>query len=145
MKRSMRKVMPAAVALLLMAVMLCAGAVSALATTVTDAAERTGLSFKVETTNGMEHPTGYYYSPKQLEQIPVTFEAWVYIPSERYSGKNAVISNYLEISGDEFFDFCIHSNGIPHLYIGRGLGKDYATFKFSDAQVRSTSTRSFLR
>ena len=135
MKRSVTKATRIVVALLLVAVMLCAGGVSTFATTVTDAVERTGISFEVDTTNGLTHPTGYYYSPKQLEQIPVTFEAWVYIPSAQYSGKNAVISNYLEISGDEFFDFCIHPNGIPCLYIGRGLGESYATFEFSDAQV----------
>ena len=116
----------------LMAVLLC---MAVLVPVLPAAAERSGLSFKVETTNGLEHPTGYYYSPKQLEQIPVTFEAWVYIPSERYSGKNAVISNYLEIPGDEFFDFCIYANGVPTLFVGRGLGKDYATFNFSDAKV----------
>ena len=116
----------------LMAVLLC---MAVLVLALPAAAERTGISFEVETTNGLKHPTGYYYSPKPLEQIPVTFEAWVYIPSDQYSGQSAVISNYLEIENDEFFDFCINSNGVPTLFVGKGLGKGYATFNFSDAKV----------
>ncbi|MBR4420597.1 MAG: metallophosphoesterase, partial [Clostridia bacterium] len=97
--------------------------------------DRTGVSFDMETSGDIVHPTGYYYAHKRLEQIPVTLEAWIYIPAEVYNLEGSIISNYAEIPGDEFFNFAISAYGIPTFWVGKGKGTSYSTLSFAEAKV----------
>ena len=46
-----------------------------------------GITFERMETNGIDHPIGYYTTEKRYEKMPVTFEAWVYVPKSIYSSR----------------------------------------------------------
>lgn len=82
-----------------------------------DDAARTGLQNQWTVTEGVEHPIGGYLSEKLLEKLPVTIEAWVYIPQEVYAESvGTVIGNYHGRNKDTF-TLTIEANGLPQLTI----------------------------
>lgn len=97
--------------------------------------ERSGITLERTTTNGKSHPVGYYVSEKRYEKMPVTFEAWVYIPKSVYSERGGIIiGNYQSFSKDDFVNFEIHTNGVPRLLINDPSGTMH-DYKFTKATV----------
>ena len=97
------------------------------------AAERTGITVEREQSadvfgEAVTHTKGYYISDKKLEALPVTYEAWVYIPSEVYDTASGVILGTQwdawddtwngAGSGDVHFSFGIKPGGHPTLVYG---------------------------
>ena len=94
-----------------------------------------GITFERMETNGIDHPIGYYTTEKRYEKMPVTFEAWVYVPKSIYSSRcGAILGNYQSFSKDDYVNFEIHSNGIPRLVFGDNSGNMY-DYKFARAPV----------
>lgn len=92
------------------------------------ATDRTGIVHERITTAGFTHPEATYLTQKRLDKVPVTYEAWVYVPREVYSGRaGAILGNYLGSTNDEYVNFEIHQNGVPRLCIGEvgGVMHDY--------------------
>ena len=117
------------------AILLAAMMLSAFTLTVSAADARTGITFKYVKTNGVSHPEGYYFSEKRLERMPVTFEAWVYIPSSVHASRcGAILANYVSYSKDDFVNFEIHSKGVPRLVISEPNGT-FHDYKFTGATV----------
>lgn len=85
---------------------------------VNAAENRSGITMQRTETNGVSHPVGYYTAEKRFEKMPITFEAWVYIPKSVYSQRGGIIiGNYQSFSKDDFVNFEIHTNGVPRLLI----------------------------
>jgi hypothetical protein len=94
-----------------------------------------GITFERTTTNSVNHPVGYYNTEKRYEKMPITFEAWVYIPKSIYSSRcGAILGNYQSFAKDDYVNFEVHSNGIPRLVFGDNAGNMY-DYKFSRAPV----------
>ena len=56
--------------------------------------KNSGITFERTTTNSINHPVGYYNTEKRYEKMPITFEAWVYIPKSIYSSRcGAILGN----------------------------------------------------
>jgi predicted phosphodiesterase len=67
--------------------------------------------------------------------MPITFEAWVYIPKSIYSSRcGAILGNYQSFAKDDYVNFEVHSNGVPRLVFGDNAGNMY-DYKFSRAPV----------
>lgn len=97
--------------------------------------EHSGITLERTTTNGKSHPVGYYVTEKRYEKMPITFEAWVYIPKSVYSQRGGIIiGNYQSFSKDDFINFEIHTNGVPRLLIDDPSGTMH-DYKFSRAPV----------
>ncbi len=97
--------------------------------------DRSGIMLEYTSTKGSSHPSGYYLSNKKYEKMPVTFEAWVYIPKSVYSSRAGIIlGNYQGFAKDDYINFEIHSNGVPRLAIGEPGGSMY-DFKFTRAII----------
>ena len=76
-------------------------AVTATTNSTTEAEERTGITIDRVTTQNtfgesVTHAEGYYWTDKRLEEIPVTYEAWVYMPSSVSYPKegNVILSTF---------------------------------------------------
>ena len=94
-----------------------------------------GITFERTTTNSVNHPVGYYNTEKRYEKMPITFEAWVYVPKNVYSSRcGAILGNYQSFAKDVYVNFEIHSNGVPRLVFGDNAGNMY-DYKFSRAPV----------
>lgn len=94
-----------------------------------------GLMIPRENTGGIDHSSAVYLTEKKSEKLPVTFEAWVYIPSLIYSQRGGIIlGNYVGYANDEFINFEIHTKGVPRflIYENDGTTHDY---KFTSAPV----------
>ena len=99
--------------------------------------DRKGITLDRTETNGVSHPVGYYVTEKRFEKMPVTFEAWVYIPRSVYSQRGGIIiGNYQRFSKDDFINFEIHTNGVPRLLIDDPSGTMH-DYKFTKAAVRA--------
>ena len=99
--------------------------------------DRKGITLDRTETNGVSHPVGYYVTEKRFEKMPVTFEAWVYIPRSVYSQRGGIIiGNYQSFSKDDFINFEIHTNGVPRLLIDDPSGTMH-DYKFTKAAVRA--------
>jgi calcineurin-like phosphoesterase family protein len=97
--------------------------------------EHSGIKFERTQTNGIDHPVGYYNTDKRYEKMPITFEAWVYVPKSTYSSRQgAILGNYQSFGKDDYVNFEIHSSGIPRLVFGDNAGNMY-DYKFSRAPV----------
>lgn len=119
----------------ILTVLLAAMMLSAFPFIVTAADVRSGITFKYVKTNGVSHPEGYYFSEKRLEKMPVTFEAWVYVPSSIHASRcGAILANYVSYSKDDFVNFEIHSKGVPRLVISEPDGT-FHDYKFTGAAV----------
>lgn len=90
----------------------------------TKSGERTGITIDNVKTDGVTHPEGYYWSGKQLEEFPVTYEAWIYIPYEFYNEEGNVILGNIPhsyaVSTNYWFSFEIKWKGEPKLMFGDG-------------------------
>ncbi|MBP3333679.1 MAG: hypothetical protein J6M35_06490, partial [Clostridia bacterium] len=89
----------------------------------TKAGERTGIEVDRIVTDGVTHPEGYYRSDKKLEEIPVTYEAWVYMPSSvsYETNGNRILSNIPHIYAvgtDNWFSFELKNGCEPKLMFG---------------------------
>ncbi len=86
--------------------------------------ERTGITIDKVTTNGVTHPEGYYWSGKKPEALPITYEAWVYIPKSLYDEeRNVILGNIphsYAVGTDYWFSFEIKWKGEPKLMFGDG-------------------------
>ena len=99
------------------------------------AGEQSGITLERTKTNGVDHPVGYYTTEKRYEKMPITFEAWVYIPKSVYSQRGGIIiGNYQSFSKDDFVNFEIHTNGVPRLLFCDPSGTMH-DFKFARAPV----------
>ena len=108
---------------------------SLLSLSVSSADTKSGITFERTKTNGIDHPVGYYNTDKRFEKMPITFEAWVYVPKSIYSARcGAILANYQSFSKDNYVNFEIHSNGVPRLAFGDNAGNMY-DYKFSRAPV----------
>lgn len=107
---------------------------AAMSASATDAAP-SGIEIPSVDVGGKKHPVGYYVSDKRLEHIPVTLEAWVYIPKSAYSSRAGIIlANYAGFNKDDFFTFEIHQNGVPRLVFS-DFGGELKDFKFPKATI----------
>ncbi len=108
------------------------------ATETAESSERTGITVeRVQSADvfgeALTHTKGYYMIDKKLEALPVTYEAWVYIPSEVYDTASGVIlGTQWDIwndtwtggnSGDTHFSFGIRAGGHPTLVYGKNGSK----------------------
>ncbi len=108
---------------------------SLLSLSVSSADTKNGITLERMKSNGVDHPVGYYNTEKRYEKMPITFEAWVYIPKSVYSARGGVIlGNYQSFSKDDFVNFEIHTNGVPRLLFCDPSGTMH-DFKFSRAPV----------
>lgn len=99
------------------------------------AEDRSGITMERTETKGVSHPVGYYTAEKRFEKMPITFEAWVYIPKSVYSQRGGIIiGNYQSFSKDDFVNFEIHTNGVPRLLIDDPSGTMH-DYKFTKAVV----------
>lgn len=100
---------------------------------VAGADTRTGISHERMVTRQVEYPSGSYYCEKLLEDLPVTMEAWVYLPAETYESLGGTILGNKPQKNTAAFTFSIEENGVPQLAFGHKSGEH--TFTFSDAAV----------
>ncbi|MBO5969641.1 MAG: metallophosphoesterase [Clostridia bacterium] len=108
---------------------------SSLSLLASAADKHSGITFERTETNGINHPVGYYNTEKRYEKMPITFEAWVYVPKNVYSSRcGAILGNYQSFAKDVYVNFEIHSNGVPRLVFGDNAGNMY-DYKFSRAPV----------
>ena len=108
---------------------------SSLSLLASAADKHSGITFERTETNGINHPVGYYNTEKRYEKMPITFEAWVYVPKKVYSSRcGAILGNYQSFAKDVYVNFEIHSNGVPRLVFGDNAGNMY-DYKFSRAPV----------
>ena len=113
-------------------------AVSALAVAVSavDTNSRTGIEFEITTVGGVKQPTGYYVAEKRLEKMPITLEAWVYIPKAVHSSRvGAILANYVGFKKDDFINFEIQQGGIPRLVLS-DLSGEMKDFLFPKAMIK---------
>ena len=107
--------------------------------------ERTGIEMKRVKTGSTTHVEGYYTTDKKLDKIPVTYEAWVYIPSESYNSASGIILGTMydlwddswkegTWSNDVHFSFGVKAGGHPCLVYGK-LGQAQRIWEFSDPSV----------
>jgi hypothetical protein len=97
--------------------------------------KHSGITFERTTTNSVNHPVGYYNTEKRYEKMPITFEAWVYVPKNVYSSRcGAILGNYQSFAKDDYVNFEVHSNGIPRLVFGDNAGNMY-DYKFARAPI----------
>ena len=85
--------------------------------------ERTGITIERIKTRGITHPEGYYLADKKLEEIPVTYEAWVYMPSSKTYPQegNVILANTPHIYAmgtDNWFSFELKNGCEPKLMFG---------------------------
>ena len=85
--------------------------------------ERTGITIERVKTKGVKHPEGYYFADKKLEEIPVTYEAWVYMPSSKTYPRegNVILANtpHIYAAGtDNWFSFELKNGSEPKLMFG---------------------------
>ena len=86
-----------------------------------------GLTNEWMDTNGVEHPVGCYFAEKRLDTIPVTFEAWVYLPQESYDQHAGTIMGTYFSKSFDCFSFEILEQGVPQLSFGvRALSMENA-------------------
>ncbi len=108
---------------------------SALSLFANAAENHSGITMERTETNGVSHPVGYYTTEKRYDKMPITFEAWVYIPKSVYSQRGGIIiGNYQSFSKDDFVNFEIHTNGVPRLLIDDPSGTMH-DYKFTQAVV----------
>ena len=80
------------------------------------AEKKEGVTFERMTTNGADHPVGYYETEKRPDKMFRTYEAWVYIPKSVHSSRCGIIlGNYQSFTKDQYVNFEIHQNGVPRL------------------------------
>lgn len=87
------------------------------------------------TTNDVEHPTGYYYTEKHLEEMPTSFEVWVKLPQDIYAeGAGIILSN--SKGNDHSFDLAIAANGVPQLVFRNIQGDVFGcTYDFVNSAI----------
>ena len=94
-----------------------------------------GITFERMSSAGVDHAVGYYETAKRPDKMPITFEAWVYIPKKIHSSRvGAILGNYQSFSKDQYMNFEIHKNGVPRLAIGDDAGNMY-DYRFTSATV----------
>lgn len=97
--------------------------------------ERSGISVPQIKSGSTSHPEAFYVTAKRFEELPVTFEAWVYIPQSIYSSRGGVIlGNYNNAAKDVYVNFEIYKNGAPFLAFGEQDGTEHS-YTFSRAAV----------
>ncbi|MDO4749402.1 MAG: S-layer homology domain-containing protein [Eubacteriales bacterium] len=103
-----------------------------------EGSERAGLSHEWSITNDIQHPAGCYYTEPWLEEMPITFEAWVYLPAETYElAGGTIIGNYT-LKNMDCFTLSIQKNGVPSLSFGHVIdeaGKPESAFVFNEAAI----------
>lgn len=109
---------------------LCVGS---LAVSAAETSERTGLSHAWMTTRTVEYPTGSYNCEKLLEKMPVTMEAWVYLPGDSYASLAGTILGNKPQKNQASFTFSIEENGVPQLSFEDIDGEH--KFKFANAVI----------
>ena len=99
------------------------------------AEKKEGVTFERMTTNGADHPVGYYETEKRPDKMFRTYEAWVYIPKSVHSSRCGIIlGNYQSFTKDQYVNFEIHQNGVPRLVFGDDAGNMY-DYRFTAAAV----------
>jgi calcineurin-like phosphoesterase family protein len=94
-----------------------------------------GITFERMKSAGIDHAVGYYETAKRPEKLPMTYEAWVYIPKSIHSSRvGAILGNYHSFTKDQYVNFEIHQNGVPRLVFGDDAGNMY-DYRFTGATV----------
>ena len=107
--------------------------------------ERSGIEMRRVKTGSTTHTEGYYTTDKKLNKVPVTYEAWVYIPSETYDSASGIILGTMydlwddswewnTWSNDVHFSFGVKEGGHPCLVYGK-LGQKQRIWEFADPKV----------
>ncbi len=123
----MKKVLSLVLALLFM--------MSAFSLSVFAAEEKAHITLERETLKGIAIPKGYYILDKKLEKMPVTYEAWVYIPKDIHSKRVGVIlGNSFGSENDDNVTFEILEKGVPSLTFYDNDANEYI-YKFSKVAV----------
>lgn len=94
---------------------------------------RTGISHERMVTRQVEYPVGAYNCEKLLEDLPVTMEAWVYLPAATYESLGGTILGNKPQKNTACFTFSIEESGVPQLAFGYKDGEK--TYKFTSAAV----------
>jgi len=97
--------------------------------------EHSGITLPRTTTGSLSHPTAFYATQKRFDKMPLTFEAWVYIPNNIHSKRVGVIlGTYNNSSKDVYFNFEIEAGGVPKLIFGKQDGTE-RSYLFDKAAV----------
>lgn len=92
------------------------------------AEQRSGLESQRMTLEGVSHPVGGYAAEKRLEKVPLTIEAWVYLPQSMYEKEAGVVIGNFATQKKDNFTFSIQVAGVPKVSISHWLGKREYTF-----------------
>ena len=103
---------------------------------VAGAAEaRTGITLPRIKTASTSHPEAFYVTEKRFEELPITYEAWVYVPKSVHSSRCGIIlGNYNNAAKDVCVSFEIYKNGVPRIVFCAQDGTEHA-FEFNNAAV----------
>lgn len=95
--------------------------------------ERTGIQNNFVKSGLLTHADVNYLGEKLLEKLPVTMEAWVYLPIMSYQESAGVVLGNDVHRNAETITFSIEALGVPQLSIGHYGGK--TDFAFKDAKI----------
>ena len=95
--------------------------------------QRTGLQNNFVKAGLLTHPDVNYIGEKLLEKLPVTMEAWVYLPITTYNESAGVVLGNDVHKNAETLTFSIEALGVPQLSVGHYGGK--TDFTFNDAKI----------
>ena len=95
--------------------------------------QRTGLKNNFIKTGRVTQPDMNYIGVKLLEKLPVTMEAWVYLPATCFGQAAGVVLGNEIHRNAETLTFSIEASGVPKLTVCHYGGK--AEYAFSEAQI----------
>lgn len=94
---------------------------------------RTGLQNNFVKSGLLTHPDVNYLGEKLLEKLPVTMEAWIYLPLNCINESAGVVLGNDVHRNAETLTFSIEALGVPQLSVGQYSGK--TVFAFQDAKI----------
>lgn len=95
--------------------------------------QRTGIQNNFVKSGLLTHADVNYIGEKLLEKLPVTMEAWVYLPIMSYQESAGVVLGNDVHRNAETLTFSIEALGVPQLSVGHYGGK--TDFAFKDAKI----------
>ena len=99
------------------------------------AEERTGITLPRIQTANTSHPEAFYVTAKRFEELPMTYEAWVYVPKSVHSSRCGIIlGNYNNAANDVCVSFEIYKKGVPRIVFCAQDGTEHP-FEFNSAAV----------
>lgn len=109
--------------------------ISSFALYIGAASEHSGITLPRIKTASLSHPTAFYVTQKRFDKMPMTFEAWVYLPKSIHSQRVGVIlGTYNNSTKDVYVNFEIEAGGVPKLIFGEQDGTEHK-YLFDKAAV----------